>query len=104
MWVFSDGGRAAAGWKGTAGDCVCRANTIATQRAYEEEVYTALNTAGKDEWLSKRRKAKSSARTGVHRPNQSRPLHNLHSFGALSPWQHPGHRLLDRSPLIAKMI
>ncbi len=55
MWVFSDRGRAAAGWKGTAGDCICRAIAIATQRAYEE-VYTALNTAGKDKRLSKRRK------------------------------------------------
>jgi len=45
--------------------------------AYEEEVYTALNTAGKDEWLSKRRKAKSSARTGVHRPTLRRYMESL---------------------------
>ena len=76
MWVFSDGGRAAAGWKGTAGDCICRAIAIATQRAYEE-VYTALNTAGKDERLSKRPTAKSSARTGVHRPTLRRYMESL---------------------------
>ena len=24
-WVYNDGGRSAAGYKGTAGDCVCKA-------------------------------------------------------------------------------
>ena len=67
MWIYNDGGRIGAGFKGIAGDCVCRAIAIATQRTYEE-VYAALNEAAAHERLSARRKARSSARTGVHRP------------------------------------
>jgi hypothetical protein len=41
-WVYDDGGRAAAGFKGNnAGDCVCRAIAIATNKPYRE-VYDAL--------------------------------------------------------------
>jgi hypothetical protein len=39
--VINDGGRAAAGYKGDAGDCVCRAIAIATGLPYQE-VYEAL--------------------------------------------------------------
>ena len=34
-WKYDDGGRAAAGHRGTAGDCVVRAIAIATQQPYE---------------------------------------------------------------------
>jgi len=34
QFQFNDGGRAAAGFKGTAGDCVARAIVIATGRCY----------------------------------------------------------------------
>jgi hypothetical protein len=40
-WVYDDGGRAAAGYKGQAGDCVTRAIAIATGRPYQE-VYDGL--------------------------------------------------------------
>lgn len=40
-WVYDDGGRQAAGYHGTAGDCVCRAVAIASGRSYAE-VYTRL--------------------------------------------------------------
>jgi len=33
-FIYDDGGRAAAGYSGTAGDCVCRAVAIATGRPY----------------------------------------------------------------------
>jgi hypothetical protein len=39
-----DGGRAAAGFRGTTGDCVTRAIAIAAQRDYRE-VYDALHEA-----------------------------------------------------------
>ena len=39
--VIDDGGRAAAGYKGHAGDCVTRAITIATGKPYQE-VYAAM--------------------------------------------------------------
>lgn len=38
---YNDGGRKAAGYKGTAGDCVCRAISIASELPYAE-VYTRL--------------------------------------------------------------
>jgi hypothetical protein len=40
-WVKSDGGRKAAGFKGNAGDCVCRAIAIAADLPYAE-VYARL--------------------------------------------------------------
>lgn len=39
--VITDGGRSAAGFKGVAGDCVCRAISIATELPYAD-VYKAL--------------------------------------------------------------
>ncbi len=40
-WVYDDGGRSAAGFVGEAGDCVCRAISIALARPYRE-VYAEL--------------------------------------------------------------
>jgi len=45
-YVFDDGGRAAAGYKGDAGDCACRAIAIATGKPYQE-VYNALKDAAR---------------------------------------------------------
>lgn len=64
-WVKDDGGRAAAGFKGKARDCVCRAIAIATEVPYRE-VYDALTSLSQSERSSKRRK-RSSADGGVHR-------------------------------------
>lgn len=44
-WVCDDGGRAAAGFKGTTGDCVTRAIAIATGRPYRE-VYEMVDAIG----------------------------------------------------------
>jgi hypothetical protein len=62
-YVFNDGGRAAAGYKGEAGDCVCRAISIAAELPYRG-VYIALNQVAKTERQTKRGK-RSSARNGV---------------------------------------
>jgi hypothetical protein len=35
-WTYDDGGRKAAGFVGSTGDCVCRAIAIAAQRPYRE--------------------------------------------------------------------
>lgn len=64
---YNDGGRAAAGYTGKASDCVTRAIAIVTGRPYQE-VYDMVNVAGSDERQSKRRRGKSSARTGVYKP------------------------------------
>ena len=60
-WVYNDGGREAAGFKGKAGDCVARAVAIASGKPYAE-VYDAL--AG---GMGSQRKATKgrSARNGV---------------------------------------
>jgi hypothetical protein len=40
-FIFNDGGRAEAGYKGQTGDCVCRSICIVTGKPYDE-VYQAL--------------------------------------------------------------
>lgn len=64
-WVYNDGGRAEAGFKGQTGDCVCRAIAIVTGKPYRE-VYDLINEYGKRERTGKRKKSVSSARTGVY--------------------------------------
>lgn len=66
-FVYDDGGRAAAGFSGYAGDCVARAVAIATGIPYRE-VYDTINALGYRERASAKRRGKSSARTGVYKP------------------------------------
>jgi len=64
-FVIDDGGRAAAGFKGSAGDCVARAIAIAAKRPYRE-VYDALATGRGSQRVTKRSGKKSrSARNGI---------------------------------------
>lgn len=73
-WVYDDGGRKAAGFKGDASDCVCRAIAIADQRPYEE-VYELINLYGIKERKTKRRtKGKSTARNGVYKSTTKKIL------------------------------
>lgn len=65
-FVYDDGGREAAGFKGQTGDCVCRAISIATGKPYRE-VYDLINDYGKAERTGKRKRGKSNARTGVYK-------------------------------------
>ena len=67
-FVYDDGGRKEAGFKGETGDCVCRAISIATGKPYKE-VYDLINEFAKKE----RGCDKSSARTGV-RPKTTRKV------------------------------
>lgn len=60
-FIFNDGGRAEAGYKGFASDCVTRSIAIATEKPYKE-VYDALNALAKTE---RGKGKKSSARSGV---------------------------------------
>lgn len=70
VWVHNDGGRADAGYRGSAGDCVTRAIAIATEQDYQE-VYDELTRRMKlrFETCQKRvqKKYKGTARNGVHR-------------------------------------
>lgn len=64
-FVYNDGGRAAAGFKGETGDCVTRAITTAAQLDYRE-VYDALSEGSKNQSVTKHSSRKSSARAGVN--------------------------------------
>ena len=68
-FVYDDGGRAAAGFKGQAGDCVCRAFAIASGKPYKE-VYDLINQIARENpYHGKKRSGdgKSSARNGVYK-------------------------------------
>lgn len=73
---YTDGGRAAAGFKGIAGDCVTRAIAVATEKPYRE-VYDAINTISKS--LQKRQRGGyiSRARNGVTRKVSDAYLNSL---------------------------
>lgn len=74
QYIFDDGGRAAAGYRGMTGDCVCRAIAIVTGKPYQD-TYDALNNLAARERQRKGRR--SSARTGVSKPTIRRYLESL---------------------------
>ncbi len=66
QFLKDDGGRSEAGYKGDAGDCVCRAIAIATGKPYAE-IYAALAESTGDERQTKRSRTKGrTARNGIH--------------------------------------
>lgn len=65
-FVYDDGGREAAGFKGQAGDCVCRSIAIATGLPYMT-VYDALNGLAESERRGTRKRGVSNARSGVYK-------------------------------------
>jgi len=65
-FVYHDGGRAEARYKGKAGDCVCRAICIASGRPYKE-VYDRLAEGNAKQRKSKHTGKRSrSARNGIY--------------------------------------
>lgn len=74
-FVYDDGGRADAGFKGQAGDCVTRAVAIATGKPYAE-VYAEINAAAGRE-RPRQGRSRSSARTGVAKATTRRYLETL---------------------------
>ena len=75
-FILHDGGRAAAGFKGKTGDCVTRSIAIATKSNYQE-VYDALNHLAQAERISKRKRRRSSSRSGVFRRTYQAYLESL---------------------------
>ena len=75
---LNDGGRAGAGYRGKAGDCVCRAVAIATGQPYSD-VYGALNTFAELERPGTKRgsRRRSSARAGIRKETCRRYLKSL---------------------------
>jgi hypothetical protein len=72
-WEFNDGGRKAAGFKGTAGDCVTRAIAIAADLPYRT-VYDALKV-NVDLWrtTSRSKRAKASVARGSREVREGTP-------------------------------
>lgn len=66
MWIYNDGGRKEAGYKGIAGDCATRAIAIALKLPYQE-VYDMIIKYGEKERMTKKRirAGRSHPRTGV---------------------------------------
>ena len=64
-FVRNDGGRQAAGYRGPAGDCVCRATAIVTGRPYRD-VYRLINQLARD--YPRLHEGHSTARNGVSQP------------------------------------
>lgn len=78
-FIFNDGGRAAAGFKGKTGDCAARAIAIATGKPYQE-VYDKINAIGDTERTGRRKRGTSNARTGVYKGA-------VHKFMAAIGWK-----------------
>ena len=72
---YNDGGRSKY-FKGTTGDCVCRAISIGNNMDYKE-VYDLINQYSKVERTGKRKRGKSSARTGVYKSTIKKILEEL---------------------------
>jgi hypothetical protein len=64
-FIYNDGGRAAAGYRGDTGDCATRAVAIAAGLAYGT-VYERINELAERERRGKRKRHISHARTGVY--------------------------------------
>ena len=75
-FVFHDGGRTTAGYKGKTGDCVTRSIAIATGKTYQQ-VYDALNQFAETERIGKRKRKRSNSRTGVFRKTNQSYLESL---------------------------
>ena len=82
-FIYDDGGREAAGFKGKTGDCACRAIAIATQMPYKE-VYDLINEYGKAERANRKSRRgntrnghRSDARTGVYADTMRKIMERL---------------------------
>lgn len=77
-YEYHDGGRAAAGYKGTAGDCVTRAIAIASGMPYQT-VYDLVNESAATERVTKRKRNARlrGARTGIYKTTTKRVLQSL---------------------------
>jgi|SRR5580765_1384230 len=72
-FIYNDGGRKAAGFRGDTGDCVVRAIAIATQIPYQE-VYDGINELAQRERRGVRKRGISTAARGVYRNTYDRYL------------------------------
>lgn len=76
QWIYDDGGRAASGFRGKAGDCAARAIAIATELPYRQ-VYDLINAFASHERHGTRKRGISNARIGVHGATFRRVMKSL---------------------------
>lgn len=75
-YIYDDGGREAAGYKGSTGDCTVRAIAIACELPYQK-VYDDLNLLAKEFGSPRGKTKREYARTGVSRKVYDYYLHAL---------------------------
>lgn len=75
QYLYDDGGRSEAGYKGSTGDCTIRAIAIAAGLPYQT-VYDQVNLTAKRE-RPRRGRTRSNSRTGVHKQTYRRYLEGL---------------------------
>ena len=64
--VYDDGGRKAAGYKGHADDCVCRAICVVTGKPYAEVYERLARETGEQRATKRTKKRSASARNGIN--------------------------------------
>lgn len=75
-YIYNDGGRKAAGYKGSADDCIARAIAIIADMPYQQ-VYDELNLYSKGERISKSRPTRGSARTGIWKDTMRKYMESI---------------------------
>lgn len=75
-FIFDDGGRAAAGYKGFTGDCVVRSIAIVTGEPYQK-IYDAINNLALNERRGTRKRGISNARKGVYKATIRKYMESL---------------------------
>ena len=75
-WVYDDGGRIEAEYKGFVGDCVVISISIVTGKPYKE-IYSSINLLSKDERIGKHKSTKSSSRNGVYKFTYARYMKSI---------------------------
>lgn len=85
-WTYNDGGRAAAGFRGNAGDCGVRSLAITSGLDYDV-CYDIAIEVGRTDRTTKRKKKKSHPREGIYTPTFNRILTRLKAdFGVEYEW------------------
>ena len=75
-FVYNDGGRSSAEYKGETGDCVVRAIAIVSGVNYQS-VYDRINELAQRERITRRKRTRSNARSGVHKNTYNKYLSEL---------------------------
>lgn len=83
--IISDGGRAAAGYKGKTGDCATRAVAVAAGISYDD-AYAAINGAAQAE--------RGRTRRGRRGPDGVRSVKRVKSNAREGVWPETMHRVL----------